>query len=146
VPDEDSAVDFYRLSRERARQEVGERRSTPMQPSDRPVRTIPDPDYSFASLLSFLESRNVAHSEPAPYADFLLDLVEFEGGGWALFEPSEEMVIALSPDRYREQELMEWYEADGESELPRPGRRMLEWKLCAACLRKRTRPMWSSSI
>jgi hypothetical protein len=89
VQEEDSAVDFYRLAKKRVRQPVGERRVSPLQPSDRPVRTIPDPDYSFASLLSLLESRKVADSEPAPYADFLLGLVEFEGGGWALYEPSE---------------------------------------------------------
>jgi hypothetical protein len=71
VPDEDSAVDFYRLAKERVRQDVGERRGSPMQASDRPMRTIADPDYSFASLLSFLESHDVADSEPASYADFL---------------------------------------------------------------------------
>jgi hypothetical protein len=99
---------------------------SPLEATNRPVRTISDPDSSFASLLSFLEARGVVDSEPPSHADFLLDLVEFEGGGWALFEPSERLVADLSPEHFQEVDLNEWYEADGVSQIPHPGQRMLQ--------------------
>jgi hypothetical protein len=65
-----------------------------------PLGQFRDTGYYFASLLGYLEAREVLKLEPPRYADVLKDLVEFHGGGWTLLEPRRETLSALQPDRF----------------------------------------------
>jgi hypothetical protein len=74
-----------------------------------PVGQFRDTGYYFASLLGYLEANEVLELEPPRYADVLMDLVEFHGGGWKLLEPKRETLSALEPDRFSVAQLRRHY-------------------------------------
>jgi hypothetical protein len=75
----------------------------------KPLGQFRDTGYYFASLLGYLEAREVLKLEPPRYADVLMDLVEFHGGGWTVLEPRRETLSALQPDRFSVPQLRRHY-------------------------------------
>jgi hypothetical protein len=75
----------------------------------KPVGQFRDTGYYFASLLGYLEANEVLELEPPRYADVLMELGEFHGGGWTLLEPKRETLSALEPDRFSVPELWRHY-------------------------------------
>jgi hypothetical protein len=74
-----------------------------------PLGQFADTGYYFASLLGYLEDEQVLRLELPQYADVLMDLVEFHGGGWTLLEPKPETLSALQPDRFSVPQLRRHY-------------------------------------
>ena len=74
-----------------------------------PVEHFHDAGYYFGSLLGYLHANDVVELEPPRYADVLMDLTEFHGGGWTLLEPTRETLSALEPDRFSVPQLRRHY-------------------------------------
>jgi hypothetical protein len=75
----------------------------------RPLRAFRDEKDYFATVVGYLEERGILQTEPDKFADTLMDLVEFHGGGWGLIERSASLIAALAPGEFSDTALERAY-------------------------------------
>jgi hypothetical protein len=74
-----------------------------------PLERFQDRGYYLGTLLGYMEEHHHLQLEPPQYADILMDLVEFHGGGWTLIDRTRATSDALDPDQVLVSQLQAHY-------------------------------------